>query len=144
MTAWLRGQGYGVNPKRVRRLMRLNVLEGSGRNSDVPGFFVGGKTGTSEKVIDGEYSGDHRLNTFLAAFPVHAPRYLVLVVIDEPQVEEGEVYATAGMNAAPVTREIISRSALLLGVPPNFGADELAMNLDGTDDANDEASDATE
>ncbi|EFL90848.1 penicillin-binding protein 2 [Ahrensia sp. R2A130] len=104
----------------MRYLMRLNVLKGSGKRSDVPGFLVGGKTGTAEKVVNGRYSNDKRFNAFLATFPVNDPRYIVLVIVDEPKPEKGKKYATAGMNAAPVVGEIVRRSAPLLGVEPDF------------------------
>ena len=104
----------------MRYLMRLNVVKGSGKRAEVPGFLVGGKTGTAEKVVNGGYSNKHRFNAFLSAFPVTDPKYVVLVIVDEPKPEEGKVYATAGMNAAPAVGNIIKRSAPLLGIQPDF------------------------
>ena len=104
----------------MRYLMRLNVVKGSGKRADVPGFLVGGKTGTAEKVVNGGYSNKHRFNAFLSTFPVTDPQYVVLVIVDEPKPEEGKVYATAGMNAAPAVSNIIKRSAPLLGIRPDF------------------------
>ena len=72
----------------LRYLFRLNVEKGSGRNADVPGYMVGGKTGTAQKVVNGRYSDNHRLNSFLAAFPIDDPQYVVLVVLDDPQAEK--------------------------------------------------------
>ncbi len=111
----------------MRELFRLNSLEGSGRRADVEGFRVGGKTGTAEKVVNGRYSSDVRFNAYLAAFPMDAPQYVVLVVIDEPKPEEGQHAATAGLNAAPTVSAIIRRSASLLGVQPKYGRDGSAM-----------------
>lgn len=105
----------------MRYLMRLNVEKGSGRQADVPGYRVGGKTGTAEKVVNGKYSSQKRFNAFLAAFPIDNPRYVVLVIIDEPKPEEGKSGATAGANAAPMVANIIRRSAPVLGVVPDFG-----------------------
>ncbi|MGI9352473.1 MAG: peptidoglycan D,D-transpeptidase FtsI family protein [Rhizobiaceae bacterium] len=105
----------------MRHLMRLNVEKGSGRRAEVPGFRVGGKTGTAEKVVNGRYSSGHRFNAFLAAFPIDDPKYVVLVFIDEPKPEEGKRSATAGLNAAPVVGNIIRRSAPVLGVRPDYG-----------------------
>lgn len=105
----------------MRYLMRENVLRGSGGRADIRGYWVGGKTGTAEKVVDGRYSSEVRFNAFLAAFPVYDPKYVVLVIIDEPKPEEGEKYATAGMNAAPTVGAVIRRSAAMLGVRPKFG-----------------------
>lgn len=119
-----------VNPQTsadMRELFRLNSLEGSGRRADVEGFRVGGKTGTAEKVVNGRYSSSVRFNAYLAAFPMDAPQYVVLVVIDEPKPEEGQHAATAGLNAAPTVSAIIRRSASLLGVQPKYGRDGSAM-----------------
>ncbi len=112
--------------KEMRYLMRLNVEKGSGRRAEVKGYRVGGKTGTAEKVVKGRYSSDKRFNAFLAAFPVDDPQYVVLSIIDEPKPEKGQHSATAGMNAAPMVHNIISRAAPLLGVKPEFSGDSIA------------------
>jgi cell division protein FtsI (penicillin-binding protein 3) len=106
--------------RKMRDLMRLNVLEGTGRRAAVEGYRVGGKTGTAEKVVNGRYSSSKRFNTFLAAFPMDDPRYLVLVIIDEPQPEKGELSATAGRNAAPTLAAVVRRIAPMLGVQPRL------------------------
>ncbi|MEJ0097788.1 MAG: penicillin-binding protein 2 [Bauldia sp.] len=106
----------------LRYLFRLNVEKGSGRSADVPGYMVGGKTGTAQKVVDGRYSANKRLNSFLAAFPIDNPQYVVLVVLDDPQAEKQGGGTTAGSNAAPVVGAIIRRSAALLGVEPRDDA----------------------
>ena len=106
----------------LRYLFRLNVEKGSGRNANVPGYMVGGKTGTAQKVVDGRYSANKRLNSFLAAFPIDNPQYVVLVMLDDPQPAKQGEGATAGMNAAPVVGAIIRRSAALLGVEPRDDA----------------------
>jgi cell division protein FtsI (penicillin-binding protein 3) len=103
---------------KLRYLFRLNVEKGSGKSADVPGYMVGGKTGTAEKVVNGRYSGNHRLNSFLAAFPIDNPQYAVLVVLDDPQAEKQGGGTTAGSNAAPVVGAVIRRTAALLGVEP--------------------------
>ena len=107
----------------MRYLFRLNVESGSGRRAEVPGYFVGGKTGTAEKVVNGRYVSGKRFNGFVAAFPSHEPEYVVLVVLDEPKPERPGLGATAGLNTAPVGGNIIRRSAALLGVRPDFGQD---------------------
>jgi len=104
----------------MRYLYQLNGQKGSGRSALVPGYRVGGKTGTAEKVVNGRYSPDKRFNSYIAAFPIDAPRYVVLVFLDEPQVEDGKSGATAGSNAAPTVGAIIRRSAGLLQVRPDF------------------------
>ncbi len=119
-----------LNPKTsaaMRYLFRLNVEKGSGRRAEVPGYFVGGKTGTAEKVINGRYVSNKRFNAFLAAFPIDDPQYVVLVILDEPKPEKKGRGATAGSNAAPTVAGIISRSASLLGVKPEFGHESKAL-----------------
>ncbi len=102
----------------LRYLFRLNVLKGSGRQARVPGYMVGGKTGTAQKVVNGRYSDTARLNSFLAAFPIDDPQYVVLVMLDDPQRAKEGGGTTAGSNAAPTVAAIIRRSAALLGVEP--------------------------
>lgn len=113
--------------KNMRDLMRLNVEQGSGKRAEVPGFKVGGKTGTAEKVVNGRYSSSKRFNAFLAAFPIDAPQYVVLAFVDEPKPEQGKDSATAGLNAAPVVGNIIRRSAPILGVKPDFNDVKLPL-----------------
>lgn len=111
----------------MRYLFRLNVEKGSGRRAEVPGYFVGGKTGTAEKVVNGRYVSGKRFNGFLAGFPANDPDYVVLVVLDEPQPEKPGMGATSGLNTAPVVGHIIRRSAALLGVKPDFGHESDAL-----------------
>ena len=111
----------------MRYLFRLNVEKGSGRRADVPGYFVGGKTGTAEKVVNGRYSTDKRFNAFLSAFPVDDPQYVVLIILDEPKPEQPGMSATSGLNAAPVVSNVVRRSAPLLGVMPEFGHESAAL-----------------
>ena len=109
---------------KLRYLFKLNVESGSGRSAAVPGYDVGGKTGTAEKVDHGRYSGDKRLNSFLAAFPMDDPQYVVLVVLDEPKPEKQGAAATAAANAAPTVAAVIRRAAALLGVKPHLGPEK--------------------
>ncbi|EYS92617.1 hypothetical protein X471_00108 [Bartonella bacilliformis str. Heidi Mejia] len=104
----------------MRYLYKLNSVIGSGRNAQVEGYRIGGKTGTAEKIENGKYSKTKNFNSFLAAFPIDNPSYVVLTIIDEPQPEEGKRLATAGMNAAPVLANIIRRSASFLGIKSDF------------------------
>jgi cell division protein FtsI (penicillin-binding protein 3) len=104
----------------VQKLMRLVVTDGSGKNANVPGYLVGGKTGTAEKVSDhGGYKRRAVLSSFVSAFPMTDPRYVVLVSIDEPQpIKENYNYITAGWVTTPVVGRIIPRIAPILGVAP--------------------------
>jgi cell division protein FtsI (penicillin-binding protein 3) len=105
--------------KNLRELFRLNALEGSAGKADVPGFRVGGKTGTAEKVVRGRYSKDHRLASFIGAFPMEEPRYAILIMLDEPKpLPETYGFATSGWNAVPTAGNVIARIAPMLGVSP--------------------------
>lgn len=104
----------------MRKLMLLVVEDGTGKKADVEGYLVGGKTGSSEKVNErGGYNKKANFNTFVAGFPMHNPRYIVQVMIDEPKGNKSTYgFATAGWTAAPAAGRIIGRIAPLLGVPP--------------------------
>jgi cell division protein FtsI (penicillin-binding protein 3) len=116
---------------RMRYLMRLNAEKGSARKVDIPGYYVGGKTGTAEKVVNGRYSKTRLLTTFMAVFPSDSPRYLVTIILDEPQpTKETHGYATSGWNAAPTAGAVVERIAPMLGVSPRFNmppADSLIL-----------------
>ncbi len=105
----------------LRVLLRRNVAEkeGTGTRADVPGYRVGGKTGTAEMPGRGGYREKSVVSSFVAAFPMDAPKYLVMVLIFEPKgtdASAGEILA--GRNAAPTTARVITRIAPLLGVRP--------------------------
>ncbi len=105
----------------MRYLMRLNVEKGTATRAEVKGYYVGGKTGTSEKVVDGHYSKHKILNTFMAVLPADQPRYLILIMLDEPQpTPESNGKATAGLNAAPTAGNVIARVAPMLGLEPRY------------------------
>ncbi|AYD03013.1 penicillin-binding protein 2 [Neorhizobium sp. NCHU2750] len=103
----------------IRYLFKLNGEQGTGRTADVQGFHVGGKTGTANKVIHGVYSHKLSFNSFLAAFPMTDPRYMVLSFIDQPLTGLHNLNL-ATETAAPMVHDIISRAAPLLGVEPDF------------------------
>jgi cell division protein FtsI (penicillin-binding protein 3) len=107
--------------EKMRYVMRLNAEKGTAGRADVPGYYVGGKTGTSEKVVDGRYSKTKLLTTFMAIFPSDRPQYLLLVMLDEPQgLPETHGFATAGWNAAPTSGRIIARVAPMLRIEPRL------------------------
>ena len=107
----------------VRLLMHLVVRYGSGRQAQVPGYLIGGKTGTAEKLDSrGGYDEDSLLSSFVSAFPIDDPRYVVLAMIDEPKgIEESYGYATGGWTAAPTVGRIIARIGPLAGIAPHDG-----------------------
>lgn len=112
--------------EKMRYLFRLNGTDGSASKADVIGYRVGGKTGTAEKVVNGRYSKDRRLTSFIGAFPMDNPRYLIMVMLDEPKATpETYGFATAGWNAVPTAGIIIERIAPMLGIEPVFTPEDL-------------------
>ncbi|MBI3418995.1 MAG: penicillin-binding protein 2 [Proteobacteria bacterium] len=112
----------------MRGLMRAVVLDGTGKSAEVKGYLVGGKTGTADKSAGGGYNRKSRLASFIAAYPIHRPRYLVFAMIDEPKGNKGSHgYATGGWVAAPVVAKVIGESAPLLRVAPVDENDPLIM-----------------
>jgi cell division protein FtsI (penicillin-binding protein 3) len=110
--------------RQMRALMRLVVRYGTGGNAEVAGYQVGGKTGTAEKLVAGRYRGDKRISSFVGAFPMNAPRYVVLAIIDEPKGNKRTYnYATGGWVAAPVVGAVIRRMAPMLGIAPVMDED---------------------
>lgn len=103
----------------IRRLMRLVVTDGYGKPADIPGYFVGGKTGTAEKVGAHGYKKHANVSAFMSVFPMNAPRYAVYFMLDEPQGnKETGGYATAGAVSAPGAGRVIARIAPMLGLFP--------------------------
>lgn len=106
----------------VRSMMRLVVKhpDGTGNFAEAKGYMVGGKTGTTEKINpDGGYYRDRNIASFAATFPVHDPRYVLVVMVDEPKGQKHSYgYATGGWVAAPAARRIIEHTAPLLGIHP--------------------------
>nr|WP_245442969.1 penicillin-binding protein 2 [Methylobacterium terrae] len=106
----------------MRFIMRLNATEGSAKKAAIPYYYVGGKTGTAEKVIRGRYVKNRLFTTFMAAAPMDKPKYLFVTIMDEPQAVAAESgsYATAAWNSGVVTGRTIARVAPILGLPPQF------------------------
>ncbi len=103
----------------MRKLLRMVVLYGTGEMVDAPGYVVGGKTGTADKVEGKHYAEQKLLSSFVGVFPMTAPKYLVLVMVDEPHgTKASHGFATAGWTAAPAVGRTIVRIAPLLGVQP--------------------------
>ncbi|MFY9895745.1 MAG: penicillin-binding protein 2 [Xanthobacteraceae bacterium] len=105
----------------MRYLMRLNVEKGTARKADIPGYYIGGKTGTADKVINGRYSKSSVLTDFMAVMPADQPRYLLLIMLDDPKaLPETHGFKTSGWNAVPVGGAVVARIAPLLGIEPRM------------------------
>ncbi len=114
-------------------LMRLVVQYGTGRKANAPGYMVGGKTGTADKLVGGRYVNDARMAAFVGAFPMDDPRYVVFAMIDEPKGNDSTFgYATGGWVAAPLVGRVVERIGPLVGIRPRpadeeAGVDELLI-----------------
>ena len=105
----------------MRYLMRLNVEKGTARKADVPGYYIGGKTGTADKVVNGHYSKVECAHRFMAVIPADQPRYILLIMLDDPKaLPETHGFKTSGWNAVPVGGAVVARIAPLLGIEPRL------------------------
>lgn len=106
----------------MRQMFRLVVTHGTGTKADAEGYRVGGKTGTAEKILaSGRYSDDAKISSFVGAFPVDNPRYVVYIMVDDPQPNKASFgYATGGWVAAPAVGNVVKRMAPLVGIQPSF------------------------
>lgn len=102
----------------VRELMRLVVTNGTAKLANVPGYLVGGKTGTAEKNINGRYEHHKQVSSFVGAFPINAPKFIVYVMLDEPHGTKSTYgFSTAGWVAVPAAGHLVNEIAALYGIP---------------------------
>ena len=105
----------------IRHLMRLVVTDGYGKPADIPGYYVGGKTGTAEKIGKGGYKKHTNVSAFMSVFPMNAPRYAVYFMLDEPHGNKSTGgYSTAGAVSAPAAGRVIAKIAPMLGLLPDM------------------------
>ena len=103
----------------MRYLLRSNATHGSASFANIEGYYVGGKTGTAQKIVGHRYSNDKVFTTFMAITPADKPKYLYMVIYDQPESAPGDGgYHTAAYNAGRVTGALIRRVQPLEGVPP--------------------------
>lgn len=120
-TDWVEGRQVikASTSDKVRQLLRLAVTKGTGGNANAVGYRVGGKTGTAEKAEAGGYNRKALISSFIGAFPMDNPQYVVFALLDEPKgTRETHGFASGGWTAAPIVRNVIMRAAPLLGVSP--------------------------
>jgi cell division protein FtsI (penicillin-binding protein 3) len=105
---------------KMRAMLRLVVTNGTGKKADAPGYRVGGKTGTAQKVIDGHYSKTINITSFAGVFPMEDPQYAMVMMLDAPHAtKETFGFTTAGWNAAPAWGRTVARIAPMLGIRPD-------------------------
>ncbi|ANK13043.1 peptidoglycan D,D-transpeptidase FtsI family protein [Erythrobacter neustonensis] len=109
---------------KMRQMLRMISLYGTGRSADAPGYRVGGKTGSAEKAGVGGYNKTALVSSFAAAFPMDAPRYVVVIVVDEPKGTIASSFQrTAAFTSAPIVGKLVPRIGPMLGVNPDNGRD---------------------
>lgn len=109
--------------QKLLETMRHDALVGTAKVVDLTGYDIGAKTGTAEKVINGTYSKEHVVTTFVAVTPTQHPRYLVLTVLDDPKATESTHWnRTAAWNAGRITRNILMNTLPLMGELPNLSS----------------------
>ena len=109
---------------RMRQLLRMIVVDGTGKKADAAGYRVGGKTGSAEKPGVGGYARNLVVSTFAAAFPMDNPRYIIVAMLDEPKgTAESGFQRTAGWTAAPVVNKTVMRIGPQLGIIPDTHRD---------------------
>ena len=110
--------------EKIRKLLELTVVVGTGGKAHVDGYDVGGKTGTAEKIAAKGYNKNSLFSSFVGVYPIHDPRYTVIALLDEPQaIKETYGYATGGWVAAPVVGRVIEQMGPLYQIPPRLGAE---------------------
>jgi cell division protein FtsI (penicillin-binding protein 3) len=109
---------------RMRQLLRMIVVDGTGKKADAEGYRVGGKTGSAEKASYGSYDRNLVVSTFAAAFPMDNPRYVMVAMVDEPKGTAASSFQrTAGFTAAPIVSKTVTRIGPLLGIIPDTKRD---------------------
>jgi cell division protein FtsI (penicillin-binding protein 3) len=105
---------------RMRALLRLVVTQGTGKKADAPGYRLGGKTGTAEKLANGHYTSAAVVTSFAGVFPMDDPRYVMVMMLDDPKAT-AETYGfhTAAWNIGPAFGQTVSRIAPMLNVRPD-------------------------
>ena len=120
--------------QQMRDMLRLTVVKGTASMANVPGYSVGGKTGTADKQKPGGgYHKDKVMANFAGAFPMDDPRYIIIISLDEPVETSGpQPRRTAGWTAVPVTAEIIRRVAPLLDLRPAMVESTASLGVTAT------------
>ena len=105
----------------MRSMLESVVAEGGGKNAAIPGYRIGGKTGTAQVYVDGVVSSDKHIGSFLGFAPIDDPQIAVLVI-----VEEADVAVDFGsVTAAPYARDILEQSLMYMGIAPELEEEAL-------------------
>jgi cell division protein FtsI (penicillin-binding protein 3) len=114
----------------MKKLFRLVVKEGTGKRADVKGYFVAGKTGTTEKLVGKHYVKNSRRSSFFGILPASNPKYVIYIMFDEPKgTKESFGFATAGWTAAPTVGRVFERMITLYGLEALDENDKDVQNI---------------
>ena len=111
--------------EKMREIMESVVTEGGGKIAYLPGYRLGGKTGTAQKVIDGSYAQGHYVCSFIGVAPADDPQIVVLAIVDEPT----GVMQFGSTTAGPIIKEVMSNTLKYLGVEPEYTEEEKEENV---------------
>ncbi|MDU4859465.1 MAG: stage V sporulation protein D [Terrisporobacter othiniensis] len=111
--------------EQMREIMESVVTEGGGKIAYLPGYRLGGKTGTAQKVIDGSYAQGHYVCSFIGMAPADDPQIVVLAIVDEPT----NVMQFGSTTAGPIIKEVMGNTLKYLGVEPKYTEEEKAENV---------------
>ena len=116
------------------KMMEYVVTDGTAGSAKTPGYRVGGKTGTSEKIDTYDENGkpvEDKIVSFIGVAPIDAPKYVVLVALDTPNYVAGTSYTphnqyiSGGLMAAPTVRDVFLDILPYLGVEPDYSSDDI-------------------
>ena len=110
--------------KKMLEIAQSVVSDGGGKTAYLPGYRLGGKTGTAQKVVDGVYAQGKYICSFVGIAPTDDPQIVVLATVDEPT--EGSLFGST--TAGPIIKEIMSEALPYLGVEPKYTEEEKAEN----------------
>ncbi|MCC3864513.1 stage V sporulation protein D [Terrisporobacter petrolearius] len=111
--------------EQMREIMESVVTEGGGKIAYLPGYRLGGKTGTAQKVIDGSYAQGHYVCSFIGMAPADDPQIVVLAIVDEPT----NVMQFGSTTAGPIIKEVMGNTLKYLGVEPKYTEEEKNENI---------------
>ncbi len=115
---------------KMRALLRLVVIDGTGKKADAPGYRVGGKTGTAEKLLNGRYTSSAVVTSFAGVFPMDEPRYVMVMMLDDPKpTAETYGFHTAAWNVGPAFSKTVSRIAPMLGIHPDKNREPIMQEV---------------
>jgi cell division protein FtsI (penicillin-binding protein 3)/stage V sporulation protein D (sporulation-specific penicillin-binding protein) len=117
-----------VSRKLSEMLVSVVSKEGTARRAAIEGFAVAGKTGTTQKLIDGKYSNRHHVASFVGYFPAHNPKVVITVVVDQPKMKKG-LLGYGGVVAAPSFQRVGKRIISYWGLKPQTNEEVVASQV---------------